>query len=455
MRKALALAAFLAMAPYAQAQTEGGAAVGTFTPSAEYRLRFQYDNNISGSEDIEPTSQNHFRQRMKLGGTFKATDQLSATVTLLHNAVWGTDGASGDSKAQLNGIGGEVAGASFWSTENLLLVQEAYGTWMVSDEFTLRFGRGSFTFGDGTVIHDNDWEATPYSFEGILGTYEMEMGRLSGFFVRFADYIDGIGTASDQDPQANAVGLTYSHKTLPDFLSRADVHVIQNNQSFIAPGSTSSYGQDILRYGISLGGDVSLIDWRAAYNAHTGKYVTAIAPSVTKVDADGHMYEIEVGAKFEEFMNSRVYVLYHQDSGDDGDATNGIDTYDPYFYSKHYNSGLMDVVYWGNLTDMAVGWTFEPADATTVGLHYHMFQKTDADGGVNSGLWGDMIAAGGLAGDKDIGQEVDLVATHTYDNGLMVLGRLGMFMPGDALKDGTPERKDTYSTAFIEAKMNF
>lgn len=447
MRKALALAAFLAMAPYAQAQTEGG--TGTFTPNAEYRLRYQYDQNVAADKDTEPTSQNAITQRFKLGGTFKATDKLSATFTLLHNATWGSNdlgvtGGTGDAKAQQNGIG---------DAENMVLVHEAYGSWMVSDEFTLRFGRGSFTFGDGTVIHGNDWEATPYAFEGALGTYEMEAGRLSAFFVRFAEYSSGTAPASgatDQDAEANSVGLTYSHKTLPEFMNRADIHVIKNTKAFTSGAGTAAaqLGQDMLRYGVSLGGDVDMIDWRAAYNAHTGDYLSTAS---AKLDGAGNMMEAEIGGNFEEFMKSRVYVLYHQDSGDSDASDDKVETYDSYFYDKHYNAGLMDVIGWGNLTQISVGYTLEPMDATTVGLHYHMFSKTEEAGAYVTGINGGAITANDTTKDE-LGQEIDLVGTHTYDNGLMVLGRLGMFMPGDALK---PTHEDTYTTVFVEAKMNF
>lgn len=473
MRKALALAAFLAMAPYAQAQESAAAATatGSHTMNAEYRLRFQYDNNVAGSKDIEPTSRDFALQRLKLGGGFKASDQLSLNYTLLHNASWGSnnysygalgtgDGDGGTSRARLNGTN---------DAENMILVQEAYGTWMVSDNFMLRFGRGSFTMGDGTVIHDNDWDATPVAFEGVLATYEMEVGRLSGFAVRFAEYDDQTD-ATAQDPEANSVGLTWSQKVMPEFMNRMDVHVNQITKAYTGPTgvdtAAASFGQDILRYGISLGGDVAMFDWRAVYNAHTGDYRN-INGAGTNASADGHMYEAEIGMKFEEFMNSRAYIYYHQDSGDstaggnDGTgnpaADGKIGTYDPYFYYRHGNAGLMDIFLWGNLTDIAVGYTFQTSEVTNFGIHYHMFQKTEGNGGVNAGLWGSNMLANGTTTDKDLGQEIDVEVTHAYANGLMMTGRLGAFMPGAALEDlaGANSRGDMYGTAFLEAKMNF
>ena len=277
--------------------------------------------------------------------------------------------------------------------------------------------------------------------------------------VGFAD-IPYSATVAAQDPETNATGLLYSHKMMPEFLKRADVHVIKVQKAFTA-ASTAGYGQDIIRYGLSLGGDFAMIDWRAVYNAHSGDYiVTGNGTAVTKSKADANMMEFELGANFEEFMKSRVYVLYHRDTGDDSTTTDKNEGYQSFFYDKHYNAGLMDVVGWGNLTDIALGYTMAPMDSTTVGLHYHMFSRTESRGAITAGLNGSdatsNVNTGANAKDK-IGDELDLVATHNYDNGFSMTGRLGMFMPGDALKDtnnATP-RSDTYTTVYVQAKMNF
>src|SRR5690606_38752743 len=139
-----------------------------------------------------------------------------------------------------------------------------------------------------------------------------------------------------------------------------------------------------------------------------------------------------------------------------GSTTDKDEGYDSFFYEKHANAGLMDIVGWGNLTDMAVGYTLQPTDATTAGIHYHMFQRTDGNAGITAGLNGDAITSlNGTSDKKDIGQEIDLVAEHTYDNGLIMTGRVGMFMPGDALKDDTANNKDTYTAVYVQGKMTF
>jgi len=433
MRKALAIAAFLAMAPYAQAQD---AASGTFTPNAEFRVRYQFDNNVNANKNTEPTSQNAVQQRFIFGGTFKASDKLSATFKGLQSSTWGSNTSA------------TVAD----SDSNNLLIQEAYATWMMSDDFTLKVGRGALTMGDGSVISVNDWEQRPYTFDGVLGTYEMEVGRLSAWFIRFAE-LSGVGTPSDQDPEANSVALVYSHKALPEFLKSAEVYVMHNTKS--ALGATDAQaGRDEIRYGLHLAGDTAMIDYRVNFGAHTGDktYVGA-----SKDKHEGMMYEAELGWNMEEFMKSRVSLYYHQDSGKNSHAAPGTkdEGYDAFFYDKHSNAGLMDIVGWGNLTDMAIGYTMVPMDTTKVGLHYHMFQKTDGNAAITAGLNGDSVK--GLTGTdkKNIGQEIDLVADHSYDNGLTMTGRVGMFMPGDALKDATANNKDTYTAVYLQGKMTF
>lgn len=432
MRKALALTAFLALAPYANAQD--AAAKADVSVNAEFRARYQYDNNINASKDLGAESQSNVNQRMKLGAQFKASDKLSAHITALHASTWGSDNATGLENGTTQNVKDH---------QNLLTVYEMYATWMMSDEFSLKAGRGAFTMADGSLISANDWEQNPISFEGVLGSYEMEFGRANLFFVRFAE-LAGVGTPTADDPEANSFGLSFDFKNLPEFLSTANVHVLQTKKDESGAGA----GEDQLRYGLVLAGNAAIVDYKGNFEAHTGKLGGA--------DREGMMYQLELGANFEEFMKSRVYALYHSDSGTSGTKN---ETYDSFYYEEHANAGLMDVVGWGNLTQISVGFTMEPMDATTVGLHYHMFEKTEEGDAVNAGKNGGMFSVAGQTlkptGTK-IGDELDLVATHNYDNGFSMTGRLGMFMPGEVLKDATPtSQKDTYMTAFLEGKMTF
>lgn len=451
MKKLLAIAVLMGLGSAAHAQ-EGNS---DFSANAEYRVRYQYDQNVQGDKD-GISSQNSVRHRLKMGVTFRAGENFSGAATFLHNATWGSDdfghatAGTGDSaKATLDGTR---------NAENMILVHEAYGSWMLNDSTTLKFGRGTYTMADGSVIASNDYEAYPYTFEGALITHEMELMRVSAWGVKFAEYDNSGGTADD--PEANAYGLSLDFKTLPEVLKMVNIHVIQNQKDETSGSATTAaqLGQSVLRYGATVAGDVAGFDFKLNYAAHNGDlYVPA---SENKLKSEGMMYQVELGYTLPEIMNSRFYVLYHSDSGDKDSTDDKAGTYDPYFYDMHYNAGLMDIVKWGNLTYISVGYTLMPMDDLVVGLHYHMFERTEAGTnatGVTAGKNGGGLNLGAASNDKSkIGDEIDLVAEKKYENGFSLLARAGMFMPGDYLKDaGTINKSDTYTQIFLQGKMNF
>lgn len=454
MKKITAFIAVLAAASTAYAQDDGG---GKFSHNAEYRVRYQYDQNVTGDKDAPPSSQDNIVQRFKFGTTFKASEKISATLTLLHNSTFGSNDLGGTTATGHDATGddkGLLTGTN--DAENMILVHEAYGTWVVSDDFNVKFGRGNAGLADGALIGENDWQATPYSYEGVVGTYEHESFQLQAFAVRFAEWDRSVSANHGDDPEANSIGLAFDFKSLPEFLNMANIHVIQNtiDEIYEGTGNTSIIDKEnAMRYGLVLGGETAGVDYKVNYEAETGES----EDTGVKGDIEGSMYQVELGYSMPEVMNSRFYVLYHSDSGDGNAADTKDETYDPYFYELHENAGLMDVVLWGNLTYISLGYTFEPMEDTMVGIHYHMFSKTEKDDGVTAGANGGTILATTAAEEK-LGDEIDLVATKKYDSNFMLTTRLGMFMPGDAIKDAGGAGagpSDTYTQVFVEGKMTF
>lgn len=502
MRIAFALAAFLAFAPNAIAKESGDK---QFSYNGELRVRYQMDDNMSGSTSVAPNNNNTVQQRLKLGGTYKASEKFSASATFLNSMNWGSpdlfvnaaDGSpapwsAGDGPGQRNGA----------HANNLVMVQEAYGTWMMSDDTTIKFGRGAFTMADGTVIAANDYEPTPYAFDGALVNYEFDLGRLSAWAVKFAEYSGGTqdnvntltgatGTTSGNyasDPEANGYGLSFDLKRMPEWLKLFNAHVILN-QKAATPNAASLFGfaadpvarmgQESVRYGFALGGAFGRFDLKANFEGTSGKYkckggLDTANPAnhcddenaqVEIYNNDGMMYQAELGMNFEEFMKSRVWVKYHWDSGNKKATTDAdkskIETYDPYYYDQYSGSGLMQVLKWGNLTYINAGVSAKPSDQTTVQLQYWIFSKSEKAGQMNPGRYGYMAALTS-PDSTDLGQEIDLSAEHRYDGGFSILTRVGYFMQGTAIKDGlikfgqsTEKSDDAYTQFMVQAKMVF
>ncbi len=435
MRKIVALAALISFMPVANAADKA-----EMTPNAEYRIRYQIDEAKTGDKGTSTTAHTAtHRFKMDLG--FRSGEKFGGNLTLLHNAqLGGFSTSNGEDNQQ----------KSAFIAENSVLVNQAYGTWMINDAWSAKFGRGGFTLADGSVISQNDWEGVPYSFDGALLNYEHEMVRLNIFGVKAVDNAAAFNGSNNDDPEVNFFGFAADWKNLPEVLKMVNFHFtkVSGNELELA----SIRARDEMRYGLVVSGDTAGIDYRLNYAANTGDQKSV---SLGNRDVDGMMYALEVGFSLPEMMKSRFFVGYHVDSGDKNSADDKLETYDTFFYEKHCNSGCMDVLNWGNLTFIKAGYTFTPMDQIDVGLHFWKFERTEDRAAATLGNNGAYTNVATVTS-SDLGQEIDLVVTKKYDSGFAINAWLGMFMPGDYFaKQTTPARDDTYNQLYVEGKMTF
>jgi hypothetical protein len=291
----------------------------------------------------------------------------------------------------------------------------------------------------------NDWEAVPYSYEGLLANWEAEFGRFQLLGFKFEDEM-AAPAGGGSDPESNLYGLNFDLKTMPEVLKAVNVHVLQLNKN----ATNASTGESQMRYGLNANLAFGIIDLGLWYEAHNGK--TLATATAAKVDKAGSLMAASVGANFANFMNSKVWVKYHQDTGDKSSSTKD-EGYDAFFTEKHASAGHMDLFGFGNLTFIQVGWMGKPMDNTEVGVNYWMLSKTEKTDGASAGLNHAFTAE---AADKTkLGDEIDLWAAHKYDNGLTTTLRLGMFMPGDVFKDATPKQDKAVTEVFLEGRYSF
>jgi hypothetical protein len=438
MRRLLAFVALVSFLPTANAQDKGKA---EFSPSAEFRARYNWAQNGDGTE----RNDSNVQDRMKFGANYKANEKLSAHATVLHAATIGQD---------VNTVA--VGNTNTNAADNVLMVNEAYANWMFSDDLSFKFGRQTYQIADGSLIAVNDWEQNPTAFEGLVGNWEAEFGRFQ--LIAFKQRELGTSTGA-KDGEHNLYGLNFDLKTMPNWLKAVNVHVLKDNADAVAAATTdinsatSLNGLDVVRYGAMGTFTFQMIDLKLNYEGTSGKVKTAGAGNaITSVDAKGTMMQAEVGAKFDGFMGSRVFVAYHQDSG--AKSGKAGDAYDNFFYEKHDNAGLMDLVDWGNLTYLTVGLTLKPGDNTDAGVMWHNFSRTEK----GTGSTGDhnVFANAGKDDTKDaIGNEIDVWGEHRYDGGLSTVLRVGYFTAGDYLKNGAAKSNEDILQVMVEGKLTF
>ena len=461
MRHALTLGLILlgSLAGNAFAQDK---AKGEAQLNADYRLRNTYLENEVGSDAVSPAHSNRIDQRFRFHLILRASERLSANATLL------SDFALGQNKTQTAA-----------EPRDGVRVNQAFGNWMVSDDFWIKFGRQNYQMGDGFVIGFNEWDAVPYAFDGVLFHYEVEFARIQLFAFKIRNYLapavaGGTGSVYSPDFQHNAYGIYFDLKTRPEVFRAVNLHVIKDAAdrgdeapSAQTPTVRGTQGMEIVRYGANVALAYGPVDLQVWYAGVAGKNKFPNVDALTyhgAFDINTSLLQGELGLNLTEWRPLRAFVQYHIDSGDRDAQDHENGTYDNYFHVRHASAGHMDLFDWGNLTSFQVGGTIKLSEPWTLGLAYWLLTRTET--GPNSGrpiagLYGGNLTP--VSGTNDLnlngstlGNEVDLWADYQFSNGLLTTARAGYFRPGEVYNvDGGRNRTDGITQLMLEGRIVF
>jgi hypothetical protein len=484
MKKFTAIAAVLAMSSMAQAAGDAT----EFKWDAEVRTRFFSDDNLGRGTQVPPATaptnlknaqSNAWQQRNSVGATMTKGETLTGRIRLINSMLWGslnqTSGATAfDNTAQPTQL----------NNNNYMYVNEAWMGWAINPNITMKVGRMALTtLADGLVLSNNDWLANPYSSDGVKFVFDYDVARIGVMGVKAADF--GAATAPlTADAETNFYGISADFKNLPEWLKIANIHVIQQNKDFnnligntsqanvnallTTAGAFAGTGLNVMRYGFSVAGDTAGVDYGVTYAGLNGKILLNKTGTGTLANKDdvtwaASMIDAKAGYTFADMMKLRLGLNYHTDTGNEGDSTkDSVGVYQPFFSERHATAGRMDLIGFGNLTYLAINLGLEPMENTKVGVDYYMFSRTKTE--ANSAVYTETYASSNTnntlgthsAANKDsnIGTEIDVYATHTYDNGLMLTGRYGQFQAGDYLKNGGLSIDDARQF-MLEARVQF
>jgi Alginate export len=430
MKKLIALLAVLGFAGTANA-ADGA----DFSHSGEFRLQYQNDANADWDDSADDTDQD-WNQRLRWGTTVRAGEKLTGHFTLVHNAAWGSNADQTPDDISIP-AGTDAAGGAA-GTNNILIVNEAYASWMVNDSWSLRFGRGSFTMADGRFVSANDFNAVSKAFDGGMASWDQEWARWSFFAV------EGAKGLVSPNTMGLFFGFAADFKSLPSFLKSANLHVVQvkrDADDYNVGGTVLTLpDQDNLKVGFVVTGEAGAADWRVNYETESGDNGNGAQ------DISTSMYDLEAGYKLG-WNDTRIHLGYHSDSGSTGADD---ETYDGFHYDTHANAGLMDVLGWGNLTYMRAGATISPKEGLTVGLEYLAFTMTEEDQGSYQNV-GALGTTASVAGEDDLGTEIDVWVSKKYTNNFSITGRYSTFAPGEAIVADGDDRTQVY----VESKLTF
>lgn len=414
-----------------------------FKNSGEFRVRYSNYMNSTGQEASGQKAGTH--TRFKLNISARKGDKFQAFLGLAHVNVFGYAAPSGTGRAGTDTVSGTTI-----NTNNTLLATRAWGFWKASDMVSLKVGRFGLEVADGSVLAENDWEYYPVWHDGALVVTDTSFATLVFAATKVAELTPSAGKSSD--PEENVYGVVADLKNMPEFVKMANVTILADVKDEEAAGA-----RNVQHVSVHFGGDVSNVLYKVTAAMQSGILSKTAAAEVKQAAS---MYDLMVGYQMPDMMGSKITFGYHMDSGNTSAAADKSETYMALYYDAHNYGGLQDVVRWGNLTYMNVNASMKPMDDLEVGLGYYMFSRTSDKDTTNPFAKGRYATALGTTTDfkadaKDIGSELDLYANKSYEGGLKMGFRVGMFTPGAFMKDGSVKHDKPLMEAGLQASLAF
>lgn len=426
-----------------------------FKNSGEVRMRYFNDLNSSGREASDQRADT--TARFKFNVAARKGEHLQAYLGVLNNTQFGSQNSlDGDYSTIHTSVTTAPPSNASTATNNLLLVNRAWGLWKANESLSFRIGRFGIAVADGAVFAENDWQPVPTVHEGLEAVVDTDVARIAAYFTKTNELSlppTNESGAPSSDPERNFYLISGDLKNLPDAIKTANLHLALANRD-----QTDTSGSQLLQHvGLTLGGDLSGFIYKA-----TGAYQSGVYSKTTALEQKLQAYMVDalIGYSNTEVSNIRFTAGFHMDSGNkSGFGATTSETYEryqPLYYERHDYAGLIDLLGWGNLTYWNADASFYPAEDFEMGARFYMFSQTE-DGDPAGPLVGPRHSAvtAGAAQEKALGSEVDAYGTKHYDGGFKVAARLSGFFPGAYFKNGFPARDKPIVQAMFQGAFEF
>ncbi|OGP15124.1 MAG: hypothetical protein A2052_06955 [Deltaproteobacteria bacterium GWA2_54_12] len=380
------------------------ASAADVTFSGQYRLRGEYTNNNNFNDAVSDDS-DVWAQRVRLTANAKATDDVSAKITLQDTRTWGATGAAG----LLSDSGNTLD-----FHEAYLNVSSIFGT-----PVSFRAGRQELSYGDERLIGSFGWSNQGRAFDGAKFMFATDALNVDFFTTTITE----AGVAGD-DTYFSGIYATLK-QLVPN--NTLDVYVLNQN-------SGSSTTQNLYTIGARLKGAVAGVDYTAEVPFQFGEN------SATQ-DISAWAFAVKAGYTLPTPMKIRVGAEYDFATGEDT-ADADLNAFQGLYPTNHGHFGIADVTganQWSNIQAWSVNASADLNEKTRLFVAYWDFSQDEA------------AAVGNFTGaNDDLGSEIDLVATYKYNNNLNLEAGASRFFVGDA-GVGTDDR----DWAYLQITANF
>lgn len=309
---------------------------------------------------------------------------------------------------------------------------------------TARVGRQELLFGRQRLVSPLPWANSQRSWDAARAILNGEKWRADAFVSRFAatekyDF-------NDWDPGPDFHGV-YATRRLgeaqPLTLDGYWLYLDADSATFAAATGVERRHTIGARLAGPIAGSGFDFDTEASYQF--GDFADG--------DISAWMFAAELGYTFAELDTTpRVHVAFDYASGDDDPGAGDLKTFNQLFPLGHAYFGGMDFIGRQNIIDLSVGLSLKPAKSVTLSSSVHFFWlASDDDALYNPG--GAVVRPASASADREVGQEVDVVATWRVDRHLTLEGGYSHFFAGDFIAGTGPD--DDMDWVYLQAAYRF
>lgn len=382
------------------------------TFNGEYRARGEWRENLDFDDDTTDT-QSFIGQRVRLTANAQATDDVSFKITLQDTRNWG---------AAPNTIGGGPNLTD--SGDNHLDLHESYIN--ISNFFdtpvSLRIGRQELSYGDQRLIGSFNWSNNGRSFDAVKAMVTTDLANIDIFASKIED--KNI-TAGNSDNDQDFYGIYATTNVVPNHTLDLYALLLRDGNYTGLPVTANIY-----TVGARLAGSVAGLDFTVELPYQFGDF------DGTGVDTDIKAWAFAAKAGYTvpgAPMNLRLGAEYNYATGTE-DGEDDAETFFNLFPTNHDKMGFMDLQAWRNVNAWSLNVSADVTEKIRVHVAYWDISRAEGDDDwYQAGHWN--LGGSGLTAndDKEIGSELDLVASYKYNNNVTIEAGLSRFFAGDAL----------------------
>lgn len=319
-----------------------------------------------------------------------------------------------------------------------------------------RYGRQFLQYGGQRLLSSLGWANTYRNFEGHKLMYSGEDWDIDGFVMQSVNAAAGNSLhprdADHADQSRWISGIYSTYKGIEN--NTLDLYYLQLNETDPSPMlmdgrrhtlGTRLAGKQPIKNGKTLVGTWNW-DLEGAWQFGQDDFGSAV-----RRDVQAGMVGALAGYTFEDVTwKPGLGTIFYWGSGDSDPTTGEVNTFTSLYPLGHAYWGQIDNFSGQNLLDYGVQGTLKPHEKLAVVGQWHYFDLAQSSDRIYN------IAGAGLtgSGDRNVGNELDLVGTWTHSKSFNVqLGWLWFFY-GDAVNNGPLARPDA-EQLYLQATYSF